>query len=69
MLERNTKMPNPTINDRTLIQALAHADKVEQELPKVVQVSKYDWDIVILAKEVKRQQKLLETLVQSVHFK
>jgi asparagine synthetase A len=62
-------MPNPTINDRTLIQALAHADKVEQELPHVIQVSKYDWDIVILAKEVRRQQELLSSLVSTIYFR
>ena len=52
-------MPNATINDRTLEQALARAEKVEQELPKIVQVVPSDWDIVILAKEVKRLKQLI----------
>ena len=52
-------MLNATINDRTLEQALARADKVEQELPKIVQVVPSDWDIVILAKEVRRLKQLI----------
>jgi hypothetical protein len=52
------KMLNATINDRTLEQALARADKVEQELTKIVQVVPSDWDVVILAKEVKRLKEL-----------
>lgn len=45
---------NATINDRTLFEALRHADKVEQELPNIVQVNPSDWDIVILAKELRK---------------
>lgn len=52
-------MLKATIKDRTLEQALARADKVEQELPKVIQVVPSDWDIVILAKEVRRLKKLI----------
>jgi hypothetical protein len=51
-------MLNATINDRTLEQALARADKVEQELPKIVQVVPSDWDMVILAKEIRRLKEL-----------
>lgn len=47
-------MINNTIADRTLKQALDHAAKTEQELPQIVQVYPSDWDIVILANEVKR---------------
>jgi hypothetical protein len=51
---------NPKLEDRTVHQALAHAEDSRELLPRIVQVSPYDWDIVVLADEIYRLRKLLE---------
>lgn len=47
---------NPTIKDRTVKQALEHAEKKREELPYIIQVYGYDWDLCVLADEVYRLQ-------------
>lgn len=51
---------NATIKDRTLKEALARAKQTEEELPRIVQVVPSDWDVVILAHEVKRLQGIID---------
>lgn len=59
-------MKNATINDRTLAEALNHAENKRAELPHIVQVVPSDWDIVILANEIKRLNFVLDNLIDSV---
>lgn len=49
------KKPKPT--ERSVTDALDHAQYLRDTLPKVVQVSKSDWDLVILADALKRKSK------------
>lgn len=56
---------NPTIKDRTVIQALAHAEKKREELPMVVQVWPSDWDLCVLADEVYRLRQQLGEATKS----
>ncbi len=56
---------NPTIESRTVKQALAHAEQTREELPYVVQVYPTDWDLCVLADEVYRLRKLLSEATKS----
>lgn len=47
----------PTIQD-----ALERAERRAQELPHVAQVNESDWDVVVLANEVKRLKRELQRL-------
>lgn len=49
---------------RTLSDAMYAAKKLELELPEIVQVAPGDWDTVILANEVLRLRKVLDSLLQ-----
>jgi hypothetical protein len=53
---------NPTIKDRNVVEALAHAEKKRMELPLVVQVWPSDWDLCVLADEVYRLRRRVEEL-------
>ncbi len=49
---------------RTLSDARYAAKKLDLELPEIVQVAPSDWDTVILANEVLRLRKVLDSLFQ-----
>ncbi len=56
---------NPTKADRTLDEALARAKQTEDELPRIIQVHRSDWDVVILADEVRRLRSVINTSYNS----
>lgn len=51
-------MKYPSIND-----ALERAEIRAQELPHIIQVKESDWDVVVLANEVKRLRRELENRI------
>lgn len=53
---------NPTIKDRTIYQALGHAEQNRFELPLVAQVWPSDWDLCVLADEIYRLRTTIRTL-------
>lgn len=57
-------MNNPTIDSRTVDEALAHAEQKREELPQIVQVYPSDWDLCVLADEVYRLRKRLKELTK-----
>lgn len=54
MINWHTKPPKSV---RSVEQAMDRALRQKRDLPLVVQVYDYDWDLVILADEVKRLRK------------
>lgn len=61
-MNRRDYHTKPLPNERTIEDALWLAEKKREELPMVVQVYARDWDPIILADEVYRLRKELETL-------
>ena len=54
------RKPKPEI--RCVRDALSNASRLRRELPKIVQVSALDWDLVILADDWLRQSRLIDKL-------
>ena len=60
----NAKHEHPNLNakkeERSLADAISAAEKLEREMPFIVQILPSDWDKIILADEVKRLRSIIE---------
>lgn len=50
----------PLNSERSVARVMERAEWLRKELPEIIQVHDYDWDIVILADEIKRLRTMID---------